>query len=115
MFLNSEPKDVTHAFFVFNSGSMSKLLDSMRFQLCSAASFDMSNRNRGGAKFSVIVRRWRMAFGISVSAVKGLAHVGTWIRSLLSIAGGNVFACIVAVVVVVAIVFVGGGRFLPHS
>ena len=51
-----------------------------------------------------------MAFGISVSAVKGLAHVGTWITSLLSIAGGNVFACIVAVVVVVvAIVFVGGG------
>ena len=54
-----------------------------------------------------------MAFGISVSAVKGLAHVGTWITSLLSIAGGNVFACIVAVVVVVvAIVFVGGGGIL---
>ena len=51
-----------------------------------------------------------MAFGISVSAVKGLAHVGTWITSLLSIAGGNVFACIVAVVVVVvAILFVGWG------
>ena len=93
---------------------MSKLLDSMRLQLCSAASFDTSNQNRGGEKSTVIVRRWRMVFGISVSAVKGLAHVGTWIRSLLSSAGGDVLSYIDAVVVVVAIVFVGGG-FLPHS